>query len=281
MSAPLPDVLNVEDQGDGHFTAPHPTNDPESRGVVFSGQILAQMIMVSDLAVEHAKEVKSIHTIFARAGMYNAGPLDYVRDSIHSGRAWGSDTVTVTQGDRLLSRGLVLMNTVEPDLMRHGPAMPDVPAPDSLPEGGGALFPGVEARRIDAPDATAPDGSPIACAWIKSEDSYDSVAANQAILAWCQPGEIIGLAMRPHTEIDIREAHRTISTGVIAHTCHFHDQFDVGDWLLVVQGASFAGRGRVYGSGSVFTRDGGLVATFEQDSMARKVEAPLEGKNAM
>ena len=240
------------------------------------------MIMVSDLAVEHAKEVKSIHTIFARAGTYNAGPLDYVRDSIHSGRAWGSDTVTVTQGDRLLSRGLVLLNTVEPDLMRHGPAMPDVPGPDSLPAGGGALFPDVESRRVDWPDATAPDGTPVEYAWLKSSVSYDSVAANQAILAWCQPGETIGLAMRPHSDtVDIRDAHRTISTGVIAHTCHFHEQFDVGDWLLVVQGASYAGRGRVFGSGSVFTRDGLLVATFEQDSMARKVEAPLEGKNAM
>ena len=71
----LPAVLQVDDLGDGHFSAPHPTNDPEQRGVVFSGQILAQMIMVSDLAVEHAKEVKSIHTIFARAGMYNAGRI--------------------------------------------------------------------------------------------------------------------------------------------------------------------------------------------------------------
>ncbi|MFI5048087.1 MAG: hypothetical protein ACHQIG_13555, partial [Acidimicrobiia bacterium] len=101
MTASLPAVLQVEDLGDGHFAAPHPTNDPEQRGVVFSGQILGQMIMVSDLAVEHAKEVKSIHTIFARAGMYSAGPLDYERDAMHSGRAWGSDTITVMQGDRL------------------------------------------------------------------------------------------------------------------------------------------------------------------------------------
>ena len=64
----LPAVLQVQDLGDGHYAAPHPENDPEQRGVVFSGQILAQMIMVSDLAVEHAKEAKSIHTIFARAG---------------------------------------------------------------------------------------------------------------------------------------------------------------------------------------------------------------------
>ncbi|MFI5048066.1 MAG: acyl-CoA thioesterase, partial [Acidimicrobiia bacterium] len=228
------------------------------------------------------KEVKSIHTIFARAGMYSAGPLDYERDAMHSGRAWGSDTITVMQGDRLLSRGLLLLNTVEPDLMRHGPEMPDVADPESLSASGGLVFEGVEARAVAAPDATAPDGTPVEYAWIKGSESYDSVAANQAILAWCQPGVIIGLAMRPHRDtVDIRQAHREISTGVIAHTCHFHEHFDIGDWLLLAHNATYAGRGRIFGSGSVFTRDGQLVATFAQDSMARKVEQPLEGSNAM
>lgn len=276
----LPAVLQVEDLGDGHFAAPHPTNDPEARGVVFSGQILGQMIMISDLAVEHAKEVKSIHTIFARAGSYNAGPLDYVRDPLHSGRAWGSDTITVSQGDRLLSRGLLLLNTIEPDLMRHDSDMPDVPGPDAG-VAGGSVFESVETRSVDLPGATASDGTPVEYLWVRSSEAFDSVAANQAILSWIQPTAIIGLAMRPHTEIDIREAHRTISTGVISHTCRFHDAFDVSEWLLIASNASYAGRGRVFGSGSVFTQDGRLVASFEQDAMARKVEAPLEGKNAM
>jgi len=276
----IPSVLQVKDAGDGHFVAPHPDEDPEARDVVFSGQILAQMIMISDLAVESTKEVKSVHAIFARAGTYSGGPMDYVRDSMHSGRAWGSDTITVTQNDRLLSRGLVLMNTVEPDLMRHGPAMPDVPDPDSL-ERGGFAFPGVESRNVRDNDATAPDGTPVMYTWIKGEESY-SRAANQAILAWCQPGQIIGLAMRPHRDtVNIGDAHVSISTGVIAHTCHFHDAFDLSDWLLIAQSATYAGNGRVFGSGSVFTRDGGLVATYEQDAMARGVEGPLDPKRAM
>jgi acyl-CoA thioesterase len=282
LAAPLPDVLRVTDQGDGHFAVPHPTEDPEARDVVFSGQILAQMIMVSDQAVGSAKDVKSIHAIFARAGTYSAGPMDYQLDPLHSGRAWGSDTITVTQGDRLLSRGLVLLNTIEPDLMRHGPTMPDVPGPDDLAPSAAITFPGVETRNVDAPDATAPDGSPAMYSWIRSDASHDSVAANQAILAWCQPGAIIGLAMRPHSDtVNIADAHRSISTGVISHTCHFVDRFDVGEWLLVAQQATHAGNGRVFGSGSVFTRDGNLVSTFAQDSMARGVEAPIDPKRGM
>ena len=280
--ADIPPVLQVEDLGDGRYAAPNPTDDPEGRDVVFSGQILAQMIMAADVAGASAKDVKSIHAIFARAGTYSAGPMQLQLESMHSGRAWGSDTITASQGDRLLSRGLVLLNTIEPDLMRHGPSLPDVPAPGDLPPDRGALvYPGVTTRTVEG-EPTAPDGTPAMYFWMRNEESYESSAVNQAILSWCQPGMIIGLAMRPHGDVvKIGDAHRTVSTGVIAHTVHFHERFDVGSWLLVAQQATYAGRGRVHGHGSVFTEDGALVSTFEQDSMARGVEGQLDPKRAM
>ncbi|MEX1006369.1 MAG: acyl-CoA thioesterase II [Acidimicrobiia bacterium] len=281
--AELPAVLQLGDLGDGRYAAPHPADDPEGRDVVFSGQILAQMIMASDRAVDSGKDVKSIHAIFARAGTYSGGPMELSLESMHSGRAWGSDTITARQGERLLSRSLVLLNTIEPDLMRHGPTMPDVPGPDALaPDAGALVYPGVETRTLDDPKATTPDGVPAMGFWMRNPESYDSVAANQAILSWCQPGMIIGLAMRPHSDVvNIGDAHRTVSTGVIAHTCHFHERFDIGQWLLVAQEATYAGRGRVNGSGAVFTEDGQLVSTFAQDSMVRGVEGTLDPRRAM
>ena len=278
----LPATLQVQDLGGGRWSAPHPADDPEGRDVVFSGQVLAQMIMASDANCGSQKEVKSIHAIFARAGTYSAGTMELDLDPMHSGRAWGSDTITAYQGERLLSRGLVLLNSVEPDLMRHSPAMPDVPGPDDAkPNPSITVFPGAEARMVDAPDAVGADGSPAMYFWMRHPESYDSVAANQAIVAWTQPGFIIGLAMRPHQEINIADAHTSISTGVISHTAHFHDHADVGQWLLVAQEASYAGNGRVFGSGAVFTQDGGLVSTFAQDSMARGVAAPIDPKRGM
>ena len=161
--------------------------------------------------------------------------------------------------------------------------MPDVPRPDDLsPDPGALVYPGVETRTVDDAKATAPDGTPAMYFWMRNPESYESVAANQAILAWSQPGMIIGLAMRPHADaVSIGDAHRTISTGVISHTCHFHERFDIGQWLLVAQEASYAGRGRVFGSGAVFTEDGQLVSTFAQDSMARGVEGELDPRRAM
>jgi acyl-CoA thioesterase len=278
----LPSVLQVEEIETGQYRVNHPAEDPEARNVVFSGQILAQMIMASDHAVEGTKDIKSIHAIFARAGRYTES-MQLHRDSLHAGRSWGSDTITAWQGDRLLSRGLVLLSADEPDLIRHASAIPDVPRPEELASDPQTLvYPETETRTIDDANACAPDGSPALFFWMRHPSSFDSVAANQAILAWCEPGLLISLAMRPHADVvSINDAHETVSTGVIAHTAHFHERFDVGQWLLVTQQASYAGRGRVHGGGSVFSEDGRLVATFTQDSMVRGATNALDPKRSM
>ena len=278
----LPSVMQVEEISEGRYRVNHPAEDPEDRNVVFSGQILAQMIMASDHAVEGTKDVVSIHAIFARAGRYTE-PMELQRESLHAGRAWGSETFTAWQGERLLSRGLVLLNADEPDLIRHAAQRPDVPGPEALaPDLPGLVYPDTETRTVDDPTASAADGSPALHFWMRHARSFDSIAANQAILVWCEPGLLISLSMRPHADkVSIGDAHRTVSTGVIAHTAHFHERFDVGEWLLVSQQSSYAGRGRVHGSGSVFTQDGRRVASFSQDSMVRGVEHPLDPKRSM
>jgi len=88
--------------------------------------------------------------------------------------------------------------------------------------------------------------------------------------------------MRAHPdEVHIEDAHHTLSTGVIGHTMHFTDTFDVSQWLLRVTEATKAGSGRVYGGGRVFTQDGRLVAVFHQDSMARTAEGQLDPRRSM
>lgn len=281
----LPSVLQVEAVGPGRWTAPHPDEDPEGRDVVFSGQLLAQMIMTVNAAAGGTddKVVKSVHGVFARAGYYSAGPVEYELDSMHAGRAWASDTVTVHQGDRLLARGLVLSNALEPDLMRHFPAMPDGPGPDDCPtQPVNVVFPGTEVRYAESGVTTAADGSPQMRMWVRLPASYDSTAANQAMVAWSEPGFLIGAAMAAHPDaVDMSSPHRSVSTGVISHTVHFHDVAPVDDWLLFVHEAAYAGHGRVFGTGSVFTRDGMLLSTFGQDSMVRGVERELDWRRDM
>jgi acyl-CoA thioesterase len=278
----LPDVLRLDETGPGRYRVRQPKEQTEGRDVVFGGQFLAQMLMAADRANGGAKDIKSIHAIFARPGTYTK-PIELVVEQMQSGRTWASHSISAMQDERLLSRGLVLSSIDDPDLIRHGPAMPAAASPDSPPGSASAgvlAFGGAEA--VSAGPSTSSYGVPRSQFWHRYPGSFDSVAANQAILAWATNGQLIGLALQPHAgTVDISQAHRTISTGVIAHTINFHERFDIGSWLLVSQEATYAGRGRVHGRGSVFTREGQLVATFSQDSMARKVDGALNPKNQM
>ena len=202
---------------------------------------------------------------------------------MHSGRAWASDTITAYQGDRLLSRGLVLLNTVEPDLMRHSPTMPDVPGPR---RGDAQPVDHRVPRRRDRARRRARRGERRRVAGHVLLDAPPRVVR----LRRGQPGDDRVVPARLHHRPGDAPAHRTstsptrtatISTGVISHTAHFHDHADVGQWLLVAQEASYAGNGRVFGSGAVFTQDGTLVSTFAQDSMARGVEGTIDPKRGM
>src|ERR1700738_2109546 len=132
QASDLPDLLTLTDVGEHRYQAFQPAESAEGRDVVFSGQLLGQMIMASDRAAGGTKDVRSIHTVFARAGTYTK-PIELDVDQMHAGRTWASDTVTATQDGRLLSRAIVLLNTVDPDLMRHDPEPPrGVPVPEDV-----------------------------------------------------------------------------------------------------------------------------------------------------
>jgi len=275
----LPDLLQLTEIGERRYHVTQPSESAEGRDVVFSGQLLAQMIMASDHSAGGAKDVRSVHAVFARAGTYTL-PIELKVDSLLAGRTWASDTVTATQAGKLLSRATVLLNVVDEDLMRHEPQMPSVAGPAELEAASGLVFPGAELRAV--PGQHDVGGVPVEMAWHRFERPLASQAANQAVLIWATCGTIIGLGMRPHRDrVHIEDAHASISTGVIAHTTHFLDRFDVSRWLLVRHEATKAATGRVYGDGRVFTEDGTLVAAFHQDSMARAPAGPLDPTRSM
>ncbi|WP_420639951.1 acyl-CoA thioesterase [Candidatus Poriferisocius sp.] len=274
-----PDLLALTPVGPRRYRVSQPAESAEGRDVVFSGQFMAQMMMASAQEADPAKAIRSVHAIFSRPGTYTL-PIEVDVESMQAGRTWASDTVTATQGGKLLSRAMILLNTMDDDLMRHEPTMPEVPGPDGLDAGFAFVFPSAEWRPV--PGEADTGGAPVERAWHRYEPGAATSAANQGIAGWATCGSIIGLAMRPHPEVArIEDAHRTLSTGVIAHTMHFLDEVDVSQWLLIELCATKAANGRVYGQGQVFTADGRLVATFHQDSMAKAAPGLLDPARSM
>src|ERR1700726_2234415 len=122
---PILNSLILEQTGESSYRGPSVPS--EVRPVVFGGQLMGQMIVAATTCLP-GKTVRSLHAIFARAGTVTQ-PVDLEGDVMPSGRALGSVSVTARQGDRLLSRGLLLLDAGEPDLIRHSEPKPAVAGP--------------------------------------------------------------------------------------------------------------------------------------------------------
>jgi acyl-CoA thioesterase len=266
-------ALDLESVGPDRYRA---GNAGAGHGVIFGGQLLAQSV-VAGLAGHDAKRVKTVHTIFARGGRPDA-PVEIGVDRMHAGRAFASSTVTISQGDRLCARSLVLLSADEPDFIRHADAAPVSPGPEGGSPAGDVS--GAWQVRIagdvdvDDPEAVGPPDLDV---WTRFVGAPDDPAVDQALLAFATDGFLIATAMRPHPGVGQAQAHVTVSTGVVSHTLTFHEPAPAGQWLLLSHHSPYAGRGRCYGTANVFRADGALVASFVQDGMIRPLDAARTG----
>ena len=253
-------ALALEPTGPGLYRA---TNVEAGHGVVFGGQLLAQSLIAA-LAGHGAKRAKTLHTVFARAASPDA-PLDITVDPMHAGRAFASSTVTISQGDRLCTRSIVLLTADEPDFIRHADHGPAWAPPDTEPGGEWQV------QIVGDVDIADPDlvGPPELDVWTRFPGAPDDPAIAQALLAFATDGFLIGTAMRPHPGVGQSQAHRSLTTGVVSHTVTFHEPFTAADWLLLAHRSPHAGHGRSYGRADVFTPAGDLVASFVQDALIR------------
>ena len=259
------EALRLEPAGDDRYRA---TNLPAEHGVVFGGQLLGQSIMAG-LAGQDGKSVKTIHTVFAR-GATPDSPLDLTVERMHGGRSVASSTVTISQGEQIVTRSLVLLSADEPDVIRHADEPRSSTSPDDVAgnlRGAGAWEIGVVGEvDLNDPDLVGPAELDV---WIRFVGAPDDLATDQALVAYSTDGFLIGTAMRPHAGVGQAQAHRTLSTGVLSHTLTYHERCPASEWHLLQQWSSYAGHGRSYGRGDIFRADGGLAASFVQDAMIR------------
>jgi acyl-CoA thioesterase-2 len=258
-------ALTLEPVGPDRYRA---GNADAGHEVVFGGQLLGQSVVAAS-AGHDAKRVKTVHTTFARSARPDS-PVEIAVDRMHAGRAFASSTVTISQGDRLCARSLVLLSADEPDFIRHADAIPGTPGPGagvSAGEGSGAWQVRIAGDvDVDDPEAVGPPDLDV---WTRFVGAPDDPVIDQALLAFATDGFLIATAMRPHPGVGQAQAHVTVATGVVSHTLTFHEPAAAGEWLLLSHHSPYAGRGRSYGTANVFRADGALVASFVQDGMIR------------
>jgi acyl-CoA thioesterase II len=279
--------LEMDVQSESSFAAPNWDYYGSSAGgqaaaaitdLIAGGQILAQAV-VAARRLQRTKTVKSIHAVFARAGRVSES-TEVAAQTIQDGRTTGTVVFTFFQRGRSFATATVMLHVPDLDVIRHSQPRPDVATPTD-----GSLE--ITARGshdvalIDAIDARNDELSQAASdpMWVRFADAPDDDAVSQALLAFVTNFHLVGVAMRPHAGLSQDQSHINVTTGVLAHTVSFHESFSAADWLLLDQRVPWAGNGRFFGVGDVFTDDGALIASFTQEGLLRGL-AERHGENA-
>ena len=252
-------------------------------GTVFGGQVLGQALSAAVQTVPAERHVHSLHAYFLRPGDVKR-PIVYAVDRIRDGKSFTTRRVVATQHGHAIFNLAASFQTDEPGL-EHQDAMPEAPPPESLlteqqlaAQLGDRLPPAL-ARRATAerpfelrPVAPANPLQPVPQAprrlvWLKTVARLaDDPALHRYLLAYASDYSFITTALLPHG-VNFMSGMQIAS---LDHVMWFHRPFRVDDWLLHVMESPAAHGARGLVRGSVFTRDGRLVASTAQEGLIRR-----------
>jgi acyl-CoA thioesterase II len=270
----------------------------ESRDIgspqVFGGQVLGQALMAATSTVEPDRLVHSLHAYFLRAGDFNKR-IVYEVDRSRDGGSFTSRRVVAIQDGQQIFHMSASFQVAEENL-DHQAKMPDVPPPESLkdvrlwaskaeglPEGMRKVMSRdrpFEFRSVNM-EGLVTGGKPLPPAerpstlqqWFRAVDKVpDGEALHRCLLAYASDYYLLSACTLPHG-IDLERARMRVAS--IDHAMWFHRPVRVDDWLLYVVDSPSASGARGLARGSIFNRQGQLVASTAQEGLFRKVPPKL------
>ncbi len=253
-------------------------------GRVFGGQVLGQALAAAYATVE-GREAHSLHAYFLRAGDADH-PIVYEVDRSRDGRGFTSRRVVAIQHGEQIFHMSASFQVPEAAIDRQAD-MPDVPPPEAVPDLATAV---AEAKR-KAPDrpqpfrihehpfefrpAQLPDPlaeiprDPQVKVWIRLVDRVpDDPVLHHCLLAYTSDYFLLGAASMDARMTNEREQLQMAS---IDHAMWFHRPARPDEWLLYVLDSPTASGARGFARGSLFTRDGRLVASTAQEGLVRRL----------
>ncbi len=272
-------LMQLEPLGGDRFLA---QSEDIGTPAVFGGQVLGQSLAAASLTVGADRPVHSMHAYFLLPGEH--APIEYSVDRVRDGRSFTTRHVVARQQERIIFEMSASFQTVD-DGVDHQLAMPEVEGPegliseldqrlalgDRLPERWrikGLEPHGIEYRRVEADDLLTPVVRPSESAiWMRAIAPLpDDPVVHRALLAYASDHGLLRAAMLPHGLSFMSGQVRPAS---LDHAMWFHRDFRMDDWLLYVLDSPSASGARGLCRGSLFTRDGRLVASTAQEGMLR------------
>jgi acyl-CoA thioesterase-2 len=277
----LLDAIDAKPLGDDRFQV---RCVEHRRPRVFGGELLAQAVAVAARTVQD-RACHAMHVNFLSPGDPKT-PIEYSVRRVRDGRRFAQRQVSGYQRGREIVLATVSFTTDSADAagFQREP-MPDVPGPEGLaseldqrlavadrfaPEHRPWLTTprAVEVRQVrPVPLFDPPPVPPIAHTWIKAIAAMpDDQALHCAVLAYASDATLLDIAFYPHGVSWISPKAQQAS---LNHGMWFHRPFRIDEWLLYAQHVPSSAGGRAIARGSVFTRDGALVASVVQEGLSQ------------
>jgi acyl-CoA thioesterase-2 len=279
--ANLLSILDLEQLEDNLFRGRSPQQAWQR---VYGGQILGQALVAAVRTVEPARIAHSLHAYFLLPGDL-ARPIVYSVERVRDGGSFTTRRVTATQHGRAMFVMSVSFHKAEPGL-DHQAAMPAVPMPEELPSEQDlkarmlAELPEtmrkyweserpIELRPLDVSRYFAREKrEPEQRIWMRASDRLpDDLALHQCVLAYASDFSLLDTALIAHGKLMF---DKDIQLASLDHALWLHRPFRADDWLLYVQDSPSGHGARGFCRGSIFTRDGVLVASVAQEGLMRE-----------
>ncbi|MBV1701895.1 MAG: acyl-CoA thioesterase II [Hyphomicrobiales bacterium] len=253
-------------------------------GRVFGGQVIAQALVAATRTVE-GKSPHSLHAYFILGGDPSI-PIIYEVERIRDGRSFATRRVVAIQRGQAIFSLSASFQIDEPGLT-HSFAMPDVPDPESLPseadvkaqyahlvpENARRYFerqrpieirPVTLARFLDRSKVLPPHEK----LWVRAVAPLpDDPAIHRAVLAYLSDMTLLDTALRAHGKSIFDKQMQMAS---LDHAMWFHRPFRADEWMLYVQDSPNANGARGLTRGTIFSRDGTLIASVAQEGLMRE-----------
>jgi acyl-CoA thioesterase-2 len=206
-------------------------------------------------------------------------------DRIRDGGSFTTRRVVAIQHGQAIFTMAVSFHKPEPGF-DHQIAMPDVPPPEELAseeELKARLLPNlpqvmrsyweyerpIELRPTDLSRFfSAEKGEPRQYIWIKASGPLpDDFRLHQCVLAYASDFSLLDTALVAHGRVMFDPR---IMMASLDHAVWFHRAFRADEWLLYAQDSPSGQGARGLGRGSIFSRDGVLVASVAQEGLIRE-----------
>ena len=274
-------TLDLEPLEDNLFRGP--------RGIegwqrVFGGQVLGQALVAAARTVDPERPVHSLHGYFLLAGDPSRA-IVYDVERIRDGGSFTTRRVKAIQHGRPIFSMSSSFHKAEAGF-EHQATMPDVPLPEALPNPKDAIAEHLDAlpaamrsywsreRPIDmrVPDLsrylTREKKTPLQNIWIKAAGRLpDDPVVHQAVLAYASDFTLLDTALIAHGKL-LFDADVQLAS--LDHGLWFHRPFRADEWMLYVQDSPSAFGARGFCRGSIYSREGTLIASVVQEGLMRQ-----------